>query len=451
MLSVKWSTFLSKILNFYSPLPRIWEFGVGIVVLILEKSKPVAVDRSRKWVFLIYLPLIFVLAFGKSEPSYRAPATVLAVMCTALLIRFASEDRKIHRIILVNPIIRFMGDLSYSLYLWHWPILALSNKVLPKEPEHILATLIVVFLVAMTSFFLLENYFRRRYDSKFIFYISLSLPIAALIFSSAILFQLRDSQINSMEALNRTGVYIGDTGHEDFHEFIKNNNYPCLPLSIRSNATNEGLLRCWQSKTGSNQDIAIIGDSHSEHLFPGISKAFPEMNVVYFDTLGLPIFGLDQSDRILKHVSNSQTIELVIFSAYWSARGVPQEELGASIEYILRSGKEVLITDDVPTYSMDPHYCKFPPFGKARDSLCEDSKNFAGGSFNANKDDLQKIASSRKGVLFVSTFNNFCGSRTCSMVKGSKLLFRDSNHLNLEGSWFVASRIRQALQENTPP
>lgn len=442
---------LSKILNFYSPLPRIWEFGVGIVVLILEKRKPVARDRSQKWVFLIYLPLIFVLAFGKSEPSYRVPATVLAVMCTAVLIRFASEDRKIHRIILVNPIIRFIGDLSYSLYLWHWPILALANKVLPKKSEYILVILIVIFTAAVTSFFLLEKFFRRRYDSKFMFYVSLSLPIAALIFSSLILIQFRGSQINSMEALNRPGVYIGDTGHGDFHEFIKNNNYPCLPLSIRSNATNEGLLRCWQSKSGSNQDIAIIGDSHSEHLFPGISKAFPDMNVVYFDTLGLPIFGLDQSDRILKYVSNSQTIKLVIFSAYWSARGAPQEKLGVSIDYISRSGKEVLITDDVPTYSMDPYYCKFPPFGNARDSLCEEPKFFSSRDFNDYKDDLQKIVSSRKGVLFVSTFNDFCGSRTCSMVKDGILLFRDSNHLNLEGSWFVASQIKQALQENSLP
>jgi hypothetical protein len=301
----------------------------------------------------------------------------------------------------------------------------------------------------MLSFFSLENYFRRRYEKKYVFTVSLLIPAVALIFSSLILFQFRGTQINSIEQSIKTGVYIGDTGHDDFHKFIESNNHPCFPMSIRLRAVNEGLLRCWQSNSTSNQDIAIIGDSHSEHLFPGVSKAFPNLNVVYFYTLGLPVFGLGQSDRILEYVSKSKTIKIVIINAYWSVRGVPREELNASLDYILKSGKQILITDDVPTFSTDPYYCKFPPFGKIKDSLCEQSKLLSSRSINEYRDDLQELISSKKDVVLVSVFNDFCNSLTCSMVKDGKLLFRDSNHLNLEGSDFVASRIKKIIEENS--
>lgn len=438
-----------SLLNFYSPLPRIWEFSVGIFVLILEKRKPIAVGNYSKLNVFFYLLLFTTLFLGKSETSYRGPSTLVAVIATAWLIRFASYESRINLISLKNPISVFIGNISYSLYLWHWPILVLSNRVFPKETKYLLASLFLIFCLSTLSFYLLENFFRQRYESKKGFLFSLLIPAMALLTCLIILLQFRETQISLGADQLKPGVYKGDTGHVEFHKFIEKNNYPCLPLSIRIHAVNEGLLRCWQSKSDSGQEIAIIGDSHSEHLFPGIAKVFPDLNVVYFDTLGLPIFGLDQSDRILKHVAESESIKLVILNTYWSIRGVPSKELKTTIDYLLKNGKKIIFTNDVPTFSMDPYYCKYPPFGKIRDSLCEESALLSDRSFNDYIGNLQRLIGARQKVLLVETFKDFCSGRSCSMVKDGEILFRDSNHLSLEGSRFVASRIKEVIDANS--
>jgi peptidoglycan/LPS O-acetylase OafA/YrhL len=436
----------SSLFNFYSPVPRIWEFSVGMFVLILEKRKGIAIGNHLKLNIFFYMLLAATLFLGNPETSYRGPATLLAVLSTAGLIRFASQETKTNLILLKNPVSVFIGDISYSLYLWHWPILTLSNKVFPKDMSYLIASLLLIFCLSIISFYLLENFFRQRYENKNMFSFSFAIPAIALIACLLVLFQLRGTQISSGADHLKPGVYMGDTGHVEFHKFIEKNNYPCLPLSIRIHAVNEGLLRCWQSKSDSVQEIAIIGDSHSEHLFPGIAKVFPDLNVVYFDTLGLPIYGLDQSDRILKHVAESKTIKLVILNTYWSIRGVPTKELKTTVDYLVKNGKKIILTNDVPTFSIDPYYCKYPPFKKIRDSLCEQSKQLSYASLNDYIGNLQHLVGTRKDVLLVETFKDFCTGRNCSMVKDGKILFRDSNHLSLEGSGFVATRIKKEIE-----
>ena len=49
--------------------------------------------------------------------------------------------------LLVNPVSRYVGRLSYSLYLWHWPVLVLGVAVLPEE-LHVAVPLVLSFVLA---------------------------------------------------------------------------------------------------------------------------------------------------------------------------------------------------------------------------------------------------------------------------------------------------------------
>jgi len=438
----------SKLLNFYSPIPRIWEFSVGIIVLIFEKKKLKVRNDSKILTLLPYLFLCSALAFGKSESIYRAPSTVIAVLSTAYLIKTVNNENRMHDFLLANPLVLVLGNFSYSLYLWHWPIIALVNKIFPNEISYVILSLISVFIISIFTFYFIENFFIKRYDKKFAFALSLLILVTALLFSSLVLIQFRVTQVTSIENDSKKGVFIGDTGHETFHESIEKNNYPCLPISIRLRAVNEGLLRCWQSKPGTEQDLAIIGDSHAEHLFPGISEVLPERNVVYFDTLGKPIFGIAQADRILNYVAKSKTIKVVVLNSFWSVRGVPDMNLQKSVRHLLANGKHIILTDDVPSFSQDPYYCKYPPFGKRRLSLCEQAESLSFKSLNNYSNSLKNIAIENTGVDLVSTFKSFCKDLTCSMVRDDLILYRDSNHLNLEGSRIVGELMKESIEKN---
>ena len=105
--------------------------------------------------------------------------------------------------------------------------------------------------------------------------------------------------------------------------------------------------------------MALIGDSHAEHLFLGLAEALPDENVVYYilnDAL-LPT-NLDAA-RIVDHVAASPTIKTVVVSEFWTLRGVRGVGLLTTLERLGRAGKTVFVTDDVPYFSFEPFGCKY--------------------------------------------------------------------------------------------
>jgi len=218
--------------------------------------------------------------------------------------------------------------------------------------------------------------------------------------------------------------------------------FPCADESLLTlGYVEDGINHCIQSKASGAVDVAVIGDSHAEHLYSGLARSLPDENVAtYFFPAGVepaaPPF-----DQIFSRVAESKTIRTVVVSAYWVARGVPGESLAKELTELSRGGKQVVITSDVPGFPFDSEVCKFRLAPVLSASLCEAPRDVVLANHDLVMEDLRSLVGKVPGAVLVDTWDFLCPGETCSMAPDGQLLYRDPHHLNAEGSDALAGVI----------
>lgn len=116
-------------LNFYLPLSRFWEIAIGSVLALRElayKSKPPHPFWANTLPMLGLYLLIYAILFFDGETPHPGFQTLIPILGVALIIAFASSDDLVGKILGSKPLV-YIGLLSYSLYLWHFPVFAFSR------------------------------------------------------------------------------------------------------------------------------------------------------------------------------------------------------------------------------------------------------------------------------------------------------------------------------------
>jgi hypothetical protein len=243
------------------------------------------------------------------------------------------------------------------------------------------------------------------------------------------------------------GSVAGDTGQEAFYRYAAARYHPCTPAALFNAAPRwKDIVLCMQSRADVAPDVAIIGDSHAEQLFPGLAEALPSHNVVYYIQHAAPIMGQHGFDAIFSHVVATPGIRYVVVVVTWDVhrREMPPgssqaRELLAVIDNLTRAGKTVYVTDDVPSFPFDANTCKrYRWFGWKK---CEIGAPVDRQHYASDVTALAQAIAGRTDVRMLATRRYFCDDAVCSMIRGGRLLYRDDNHLNLEGSRLIGSEI----------
>ena len=152
-------------LAYFSIATRAWELGVGVVVA------GIVTNAHRLWGWLaatgswLGILLIALSAWLLNSPgSYPGSIAAVPVLGAALIILCGAAQPRFGfgRLLSLRPAV-FVGDLSYSLYLWHFPFIALALRYWPAEPDLTsrLVLLVLAVLTAYASFRLIEDPIRR--------------------------------------------------------------------------------------------------------------------------------------------------------------------------------------------------------------------------------------------------------------------------------------------------
>jgi peptidoglycan/LPS O-acetylase OafA/YrhL len=155
---------------YFSTLVRAWELGAGALVAIAARPLARCDARLRRIVVLAgLLGVLGSLFVVPSSSGFPAPWALLPTLSTAAVLGMGAGLSGRSLLPLTNPVSQYVGKLSYSLYLWHFPVVVLIVTVVPRySVAYWLAGLTLIFGLAAASFHLLEDparrgtWFRRR-------------------------------------------------------------------------------------------------------------------------------------------------------------------------------------------------------------------------------------------------------------------------------------------------
>ena len=424
---------------FYSPLTRFWELMIGSVLAYfsLSQQKTSALSATQSAANLRSLVGVALLIVGTvtAGRAFAFPGAwaLLPTFGAALLIS-AGPSALLNKHILSNRFLVSIGLISYPLYLWHWPLLSYARIVEGRTPSTSIRALCVAaaFVLAFITFRFIERPLRFQLRQR-----SIAWLLAGAVFlvgATGYVIYANDGIAGRSVDL-REVKFDGDIGHVDFHHYVEDNYFPCTPESLYKSAlTWEGAVRCNQSKSGTPIDLILLGDSHAEHLFIGLAEALPNRNVGFYIRGVSPVRSEPEFRPLYESVLIQTNIRTVVISAMWSLRGIPVRETAAMIKEFQAAGKVVFITDDTPRFNFDPSICKF----KAE---CEQERKIFADSLNSYSQDLNSLLQEVRGLTRITTSEYLCERNSCSMTDKKKLLFRDFDHLNINGSRFIGKKI----------
>ncbi|MDQ7903113.1 acyltransferase family protein [Phytohabitans sp. ZYX-F-186] len=148
---------------YFSTLSRTWELGVGALLAVLGNAvaiRSAAVRAVLGWIGLAgILVSLFVVP---PSPGFPAPWGALPVLATALVIAAGQGGEQRYLWPLTNRVSRYVGDVSYSLYLWHFPVVILLAAVLPTDSaRYYVVALVLMAVLSVSSYHLVEDPIRR--------------------------------------------------------------------------------------------------------------------------------------------------------------------------------------------------------------------------------------------------------------------------------------------------
>lgn len=143
--------------GFFSPVTRAWEFGVGILAY-LAAEKLVSRENMLQAVTIVFSLLILLAVFLFWEEKYSHPGwwTLVPVTATFALIVAGSGSRIAERV-LANSFMTAVGNMSYSLYLWHWVLIVAITESFGRSATTMAVSLVFSILAAYFSWVVLEK------------------------------------------------------------------------------------------------------------------------------------------------------------------------------------------------------------------------------------------------------------------------------------------------------
>ena len=135
---------------FYQTESRIWEFIVGILTFFLLKKK--LLNNN----FIIFFSLLSLIFFFYSKDLFYLIITICLLTSFIIL---SLNKFYILKLILNNKLLSYIGDISYSVYLWHLPVIFFAN-IFFIGLDYYFFSIIISLVLSIVSFYFIEKPFR---------------------------------------------------------------------------------------------------------------------------------------------------------------------------------------------------------------------------------------------------------------------------------------------------
>jgi peptidoglycan/LPS O-acetylase OafA/YrhL len=476
--------FTSPSMNFYSPFTRAWELGAGTLLAIWQSGKPKLANRAT-WkadaggaigLLLIAGPIFWYLPETRF-PGYEAIPPVLGAVLVLL-----SEGGRANRI-LSFPLLVGVGLISYSLYLWHWPLLSFARVMSahPLHPRTVAILMTIAFAGATASYFFVEKPFRAKTAA----------PTSTVLLAYAALVVVL---VGMGGVLSLTRGLPGRVPELTKVEFRANldRGHPCMAYRVSDLSS-----FCLPPARETKPAFALLGDSHAEAISNQMrvelarsgwqlvaiihGRCAPTRGMTRWvtpeETNACRAFNRDALSYVVKRAD----IRVVALLAGWGGRVYVPDKLNGSpsaqsseqntanlksgveseIAALEAAGKRVILIDDYPEFSFDPvesvRYRQMPlrralnrfllsDEPEQWQSTSEDASLELIPSRRATSTEFAEIAKSDPKLTLVSLKDEFCHDARCYFANGADLYYFDADHLSDLGAMHVMPLLFKTIE-----
>ncbi len=442
--------------------------SLGASILIVERNQQVAfyMLHTRAWELAIGALLVFVpairhrlaaealavlglalIAYGVFALTSRSPFPGLNALypCVgaALLIWPTAQRTMVARALSLRPMV-FIGLISFSLYLWHWPILVLYRLYgigdMPGTYEKV-ALILLSILLATISLYAVENPIRRR---RFGHHVTIPAGLSA-----AAVVAVCGYGIVAMAGIpSRLDPDV--RYYASFLDFdTPNRRDPAC--FITSESAREGLSfesdRCL-AITADKPNVLVIGDSHANHYVASLRQLYPGINFAQATASGcqptIKPVGSKRCTNLMNDVFQKYVpgmdFDAVIVSARWNNHGI--KKLRKSVKALKRHVAKVIVLGPTIEYRHELARLLAKSKMTGRDLMRESRRYEA----KAKTQRAVERALSGTSATLVSVLDAVCPRKKCQVLtpEGAPLQW-DYGHFTTSGATYALQKMKLPL------
>lgn len=432
---------------FFMALPRAWELAMGAVLVFL----PPLPRRLGEATTVIGLALICVGFVVVSATSFAGAAALYPCIGAALVIWPRSAETTSGSLLgLLRPI----GLISYSLYLWHWPVWVFFrvyiNNGQPRTREALALALISIILATLSYFFAEQPFRKRRWQPTRT--IQAGLLACTFIFCGSMYVHSGEGlperlppDAYAMRSLDAMWDWRCKT------ENIAGLGWRCMFGSDWTTTQHKGVL--W-------------GDSHAMVFAPLMEKASKDNNVAMLLSQQCPpvVDGTivrmrydgpqfrmddcakDRSDMI-EALKVNPDINIVVIAASWaimanvlysdiskdSGPRLIEAALDRIVDEITLPNRQIVLVTAVPNWGgRDPLPCELAKSGLLRRPCSPSQLVITKEAFEKQRDTvavLDRVTARHPNTRVIHAGDNMCRSDECITRLNGEGLYRDGSHI----------------------
>ncbi|GAA2000657.1 acyltransferase family protein [Brevibacterium samyangense] len=459
---------------------RVWELGVG-GMLACVLGDPRGLPVVRKVLALAGVGAILAASFMYTGATpFPGTAALLPVLgCVAVIVAGRTSGLgSLHPIVDWRPT-QMVGNWSYSLYLWHFPVITYYVAVVGHHPGFFfgLCVLAISLVFSIASYYLVENPVRKNVTLRDRRWMTVGAALTAMAVACAFCFipqavydrhlAVQEERTQQLLAADVDGMGAGSIDGNSFETFIPGYEDIIVPVPAEArddvpqwdscegmgaaDARSESTPECVEANPDGEKTLVVVGDSHAHQWLPTLKAAVEgtEWKLVTFMHDSCP-FSLEPralhedpefpcvepNEKTLDRILEMQPEKVLMTNLAVDdlAPDSDEEPRGTQgfvdvMEPMVDEGIDVVALRDTPTPVDEenvPDCVSANLYDLAECAIPRaESREFT----DANAA-LEAAAERVEGVRFESLTDEFCTETECPAVIGNVLVYRDQNHIS---------------------
>lgn len=440
---------------------RVWEFATGALIVFWRRVARLGHQQANFATALGLGGILFSVVTYSGTAGFPGYLALLPALATSLFIFASRADTGIGKWLAIKPLVS-LGGLSYSWYLWHWPLLAIARVHSLNSLSVGMALLLCVLSLglAVLTYRLVENPIRKK-RYPLMSTQGKTFRVGCLMGLTAICLSL---------SLGMWAKYLWPQSgaNTTMQNAILNVQKVKIPECTQPSPYKGELIdvqNCIFPKLKDSPAFMVWGDSHAGHLvpmtaefsktadMPMIIRYMPQcppiqnfataFHLTKEQSTGCVRYNRDILEEIKQHSSNG--LSGVVLSARWhlylkdiALHGMTKQAIFQQFETGLRqtvSALEALhlnivLVSPIPIMPFDAPACL------ARRNISECSTERETAIENREKiiAVFDSIARDFDAVKIIDPLEQFCETDYCSPLQGDTVLYSDNSHLTVKGS-----------------